>query len=191
MFQKNEKKMYTYWQLTRQNVFGCAVFFSYSVGQFLLKGQTMRVYTRRHVFLGRSPHPRKTCADTLSSCLSRHTWTVRVRTPTVFSGCSHCLNGGIIFDRLPSCSYEALLSAYTIKFNDPIYKCDDGSTTAEADLWIKLGGATSLSQAQAYVKANICPKAFKSRPSLDPKGSECRAITSRLAPRLSKHFRMD
>jgi len=30
----------------------------------------------------------KTCADTLSSCLSRHTRTVRVRTPKVFSGCS-------------------------------------------------------------------------------------------------------
>jgi len=59
----------------KSNMFlGAPYFFhTYSVGQFLLKGQTMRVYTRRHVFLGRSPHPRKTCADTHSSCLSRHT----------------------------------------------------------------------------------------------------------------------
>jgi hypothetical protein len=75
------KKMYKYWQLTCQNVFGCAVFFSYSVGLFLLKGQTMHVYTRRHVFLRRSPHPRKTCADTLSShvCLDTHELCVSVR----------------------------------------------------------------------------------------------------------------
>jgi hypothetical protein len=73
-----------------------------------------------------------------------------------------CLNGGLIFE-LTSCSYEAILSAYTIKFNDPIYSCNDGSTTAEADLWVKLGGAASLSDAQAYVKANICSKAYLSR----------------------------
>jgi len=65
--------------LTRQNIFGCAVIFSISVGQFLLKGQTTCVYTCRRVFLGRSAHPRKTSADTLSSFLSRCKGTERVR----------------------------------------------------------------------------------------------------------------
>ena len=53
---------------------------------------TMRVYTSRHVFLGRSPHPRKTSADTLSSCLSRYTHELGVSVSHrcfQFSGYSH------------------------------------------------------------------------------------------------------
>lgn len=72
-----------------------------------------------------------------------------------------CLSGGLIFDGLTSCSYESLLAAYTVEFNDPIYSCP--GTTAEADLWLKLGGATSKAQAQDYVKNNICPAAYSSR----------------------------
>lgn len=72
-----------------------------------------------------------------------------------------CLNGGMIFD-VTACSYEALLSAYTSKFNDPVYSCY-GSGSAESDLWVKLGGVTSLPEAQAYVNANICSKAYISR----------------------------
>jgi hypothetical protein len=73
-----------------------------------------------------------------------------------------CLNGGLLFEGLTACSYEALLATYTKKFNEPTYSCPD--TTAEADLWLKLGGATTLSQAQVFVKSNICPNAYSSRP---------------------------
>jgi hypothetical protein len=72
-----------------------------------------------------------------------------------------CLNGGLVFEGLTSCSYDALLAAYTIEFNDPTYSCP--GTTAEADLWLKLGGATSKTQAQDYVRNNICPTAYSSR----------------------------
>ena len=72
-----------------------------------------------------------------------------------------CLNQGFLFEGLTSCTYESLLAAYTIKFNEPTVTC--AGTTAEQDLWLKLGPATSLSAAQAYVTTKICPLAYDSR----------------------------
>jgi len=71
-----------------------------------------------------------------------------------------CLTGGLVFDGVKGCSYEALLAVYTTDFSDPSYTCSD--TTAEADLWLKLN-ATTRDQAQAYVKNNICAPMYSAR----------------------------
>jgi hypothetical protein len=42
-----------------------------------------------------------------------------------------------------------------------MYNCPN--TSAEADLWSKLGGAATLAQAQAYVKTKICPQAYSDK----------------------------
>mmetsp|Transcript_7445 Transcript_7445/g.10812 ORF Transcript_7445/g.10812 Transcript_7445/m.10812 type:complete len:712 (+) Transcript_7445:136-2271(+) len=71
-----------------------------------------------------------------------------------------CLTGGLVFDGVKGCSYEALLAVYTTDFSDPLFTCSD--TTAEADLWLKLN-ATTRDQAQAYVKNNICAPMYSAR----------------------------
>jgi len=73
---------------------------------------------------------------------------------------AECLTGGLLFEGVKGCSYEALLATFTIDFSDPLYTCSD--TTAEADLWLKLN-ATTRNQAQAYVKNNICAPMYSAR----------------------------
>jgi len=73
-----------------------------------------------------------------------------------------CLNGGLVFEKLTSCTYEALLAAYTKTFSNPYLNCPDG-VTAEQDLWAKLGPVATVAEAKAYVKSSICSQAYNSR----------------------------